>query len=58
MVKPRGHSKGDQMNFFKAKDGTQIFFKDAGSGAPVILIHGWPLNDDMFEDQTYRLLEE
>ena len=43
---------------FKAKDGTEIFFKDAGTGAPVILIHGWPLSADMFEDQTYRLLEE
>lgn len=46
------------MSFLKSKDGTQIFFKDAGSGAPVILIHGWPLSADMFEDQTYRLLEE
>lgn len=46
------------MNFFKAKDQTEIFFKDMGDGAPVILIHGWPLNADMFEYQTLDLLRK
>ena len=27
-------------------DGAQIFYKDWGSGPPVVLSHGWPLNAD------------
>lgn len=46
------------MKFFTAKDQTQIFFRDVGDGAPVILIHGWPLNADMFEYQTLDLLRK
>lgn len=46
------------MNFFKAKDQAEIFFKDAGEGTPVILIHGWPANADMFEYQTLDLLRK
>lgn len=44
------------MKFFTAKDQAQLFFRDIGDGAPVILIHGWPLNADMFEYQTLELL--
>lgn len=44
------------MDFFKAKDQCHIFYRDQGEGAPVILIHGWPLNGDMFEYQTLELL--
>jgi len=39
------------------KDGTNLHVKDAGTGAPVILIHGWPLTGDMWEYQTVALLE-
>ena len=39
----------------KAKDGTEIFFHDWGSGPPVVLIHGWPLNADMWEHQSLHL---
>ena len=46
------------MNYFKAKDQAEIFFKDMGEGTPVILIHGWPLNADMFEYQTLELLRK
>jgi non-heme chloroperoxidase len=45
------------MPFAQARDGTSLHVKDAGSGTPVVLIHGWPLTGDMFEYQTLALLE-
>ncbi|RVT43703.1 alpha/beta fold hydrolase [Sphingobium algorifonticola] len=38
-------------------DGTRIHYKDMGEGPPVVLIHGWPLNGDMWEYQTVALVE-
>ncbi|MCE4226987.1 alpha/beta hydrolase [Methylobacterium sp. C25] len=45
------------MPFIAAHDGTQLFFKDWGSGRPVVLIHGWPLDADMWEFQQLALTE-
>ncbi len=40
------------MPYVAAKDGTQLYYKDWGEGAPVVLIHGWPLDADMWESQA------
>ncbi|MFC9754686.1 alpha/beta fold hydrolase [Streptomyces sp. NPDC056921] len=40
------------MSSVTTKDGTSIFYKDWGTGRPVVFSHGWPLNGDAWDPQA------
>jgi len=44
------------MNFVKTKDGIDIFYKDWGSGQPIVFSHGWPLSADDWDIQMMFFL--
>jgi len=58
-----GHDNNNRskpMSFVKVGDENstpiEIYYEDHGSGPPVVLIHGWPLNGDAWEKQVSALL--
>ena len=46
------------MPYANATDGTDLYYKDWGSGKPVVLLHGWPLTGDTFDDMAMALAEK
>jgi non-heme chloroperoxidase len=44
------------MSTITTKDGTQIFYKDWGSGQPIVFHHGWPLSGDDWDNQMLFFL--
>src|SRR5215469_10606888 len=51
------------MSFVRTRDGVEIYYKDWGSGQPIVFSHGWPLSADdwdgqmlFFEQHGYRVI--
>jgi non-heme chloroperoxidase len=44
------------MSTIKVKDGTEIYYKDWGSGQPIVFSHGWPLSADDWDTQMMFFL--
>ena len=45
------------MSTITTQDGTQIYYKDWGTGQPVVFSHGWPLTADAWDPQMMYLAE-
>jgi len=48
--------KGEPMPTIKTKDGVDIFYKDWGTGQPIVFSHGWPLSADDWDNQMLFFL--
>jgi non-heme chloroperoxidase len=46
------------MSTFTLKDGTEIYYKDWGTGKPLFFHHGWPLSGDDWDAQMIFFLEK
>ncbi len=46
------------MNTITVKDGTEIYYKDWGTGQPLVFHHGWPLSGDDWDGQMMFFLNE
>lgn len=44
------------MSTIKVQDGTEIYYKDWGSGQPIVFSHGWPLSADDWDTQMMFFL--
>ncbi|MES2464918.1 MAG: alpha/beta hydrolase [Armatimonadota bacterium] len=45
----RAGKVGITMGYIETGDGVQLFYKDWGTGRPVVLVHGWCINGDSWE---------
>lgn len=60
---PSGLPGDTTMATVKTRDGTEIFYKDWGTGQPIVFSHGWPLSGDdwdaqmiFFRSQGFRVI--
>jgi len=50
--------KDRAISMIRTKDGTQIFYKDWGTGQPIVFHHGWPLSADDWDNQMLFFLDK
>jgi non-heme chloroperoxidase len=50
---PSQSHPGASMSYMTTNDGTQLYYKDWGTGQPVVFSHGWPLSSDAWEDAMF-----
>ena len=43
------------MSFISATDNVKLYVKDWGKGRPVVMLHGWPLSSDSFDDLSLSI---
>ena len=53
----RDTKDGGRMGTITTPDGTEIFYKDWGSGQPIVFSHGWPLSADDWDTQMLFFLQ-
>ena len=46
------------MSIHTTPDGTDIFYKDWGTGQPIVFSHGWPLSSDDWDNQMLFFLQQ
>ena len=46
------------MKSITTKDGTEIYYKDWGSGQPIVFHHGWPLSGDDWDTQMLFFVQQ
>jgi non-heme chloroperoxidase len=57
-LSPTSSTRNHDMRSITAKDGTEIYYKDWGSGQPIVFHHGWPLSSDDWDAQMLFFLQQ
>jgi pimeloyl-ACP methyl ester carboxylesterase len=57
-TKEKIHAGKARAEYIKVETNVSLHITDAGEGKPIVLIHGWPLSDEMFEYQYNDLVNK
>jgi pimeloyl-ACP methyl ester carboxylesterase len=57
-IKEKAHAGKARAEYIKVETNVNLHITDAGEGKPIVLIHGWPLSDEMYEYQYNDLVNK
>jgi len=57
-IKEKTHAGKSRAEYIKVETNVHLHITDAGEGKPIVLIHGWPLSDEMYEYQYNYLVNK